>query len=967
MSDGSGVETHKPDYKKTLGLLSKEQAEAIFPQKANLPQREPEILRFWDQEEIYRQLRKLHHGAPVFVLHDGPPYANGRIHLGTALNKILKDITLRSRALDGWDVPFTPGWDCHGLPIEHKVMQELRKEKSEISGALELRKRCREYALEYIDIMTEDFKRLGVLGDWSDPYRTIDPSFEAHELNLFSRLVERGMVYRNLKPVYWCPGYETALAEAEVEYQEKTSPSIYVKFPSIDIDNILNGKCGDSAKPLSVLIWTTTPWTIPANLAIALHPRYRYAIIETAEERLLVAQDLAGRVIQEAGLNPVAVHEAPLGAQFEKLHCRHPFVDRESILILGEHVTLEAGSGCVHTAPGHGHDDYLIGMKYGLDVYSPVDSRGRFTAEVPEFAGMPVEKANQPIISLLREKGALLHESSIVHSYPHDWREKKPVIFRATPQWFISLEAHGLRDSLLHTIDQVQWIPKWGKDRMVAMLENRVEWCISRQRAWGVPIPAIYFPDTENALLDPAFIRGFADIVAEKGVVVWFELIEGVENPGTEKLRSLIEHTLAIAGITDRWELGKDTLDVWFDSGSSHTAVLNERYGLSYPADLYLEGSDQHRGWFQSSLITAVAGELGTPYKAVLTHGFFVDEKGEKLSKTKGNYIETREAVDQYGADILRLWVSSEDFRGDISVSTNILKQRAEAYRRFRNTCRFLLTSLYDFGQEWIVPEDSLLDLDRYQLLQWRKLEKDIRSAYLDFEYHRVYHLANSYCTVNLSAQFFDILKDRLYTFAKRGLARRSAQTVLLEISRGLFRALSPLTSFTSEEAWQALHRLNLVQEESVVLTAWDIKEAGQPAEEENLIETWNWLFALRDQVNAAIEPHRKAGRIGQSLEARIDLWFDSDDQRSRVESIQGLPSGTDLNSLLIVSEVECHSGKAPEEAHVSQDLPGVAIAVSRSDLAKCVRCWRYVRQVGTDSAHPEICDRCLEAVKASE
>lgn len=967
MSDGSGVETQKPDYKKSLGLLSKEQAENIFPQKANLPQREPEILRFWDQNRIYDQLRQLRKGQPVFALHDGPPYANGRIHLGTALNKILKDITLRSRALDGWDIPFTPGWDCHGLPIEHKVMQELRKEKAEISGTLELRKRCREYALGFIDIMTEDFKRLGVLGHWEDPYRTIDPSFEAHELRLFSRLVERGMVYRNLKPVYWCPGYETALAEAEVEYQEKTSPSIYVRFPSVDVEKVLESKGGDPAKPLSVLIWTTTPWTIPANLAIALHPRFRYAIIETENERLLVAQDLVDRVIQETGLNPVAVHEAPLGVEFEHTRCRHPFIDRESILILAEHVTLEAGSGCVHTAPGHGHDDYLIGMKNGLAVYSPVDSKGRFTAEVPEFAGIPVEKANRPIIDLLKEKGALLHESSIVHSYPHDWREKKPIIFRATPQWFISLEAHGLRDSLLNTIDQVQWIPKWGKDRMVAMLENRVEWCISRQRAWGVPIPAIHFPDKEGALLDPAFIRGFADIVAESGVVVWFELIEGVDNPGTRKLRSLIDRTLATAGIEDRWELGKDTLDVWFDSGSTHAAVLNERYGLSFPADLYLEGSDQHRGWFQSSLITAVAAELGAPYKAVLTHGFFVDEKGEKLSKTKGNYIETREAVDQYGADILRLWVSSEDFRGDISVSNNILKQRAEAYRRFRNTFRFLLTSLYDFSPEWTVTEDDLLDLDRYQLLQWRNLEKEIRTAFLDFEYHRVYHLVNSYCTVNLSAQYFDILKDRLYTFAKRGLARRSAQTVLLEISRGLFRALSPLTSYTSEEAWQALHRMNLVQEESVVLTTWNNQAIEQSPDTRKLLDDWGWFFRLRDQVNAAIEPHRKAGLIGQSLEARIGIWFESDEDLKRAKSIQSLPSGTDLNSLLIVSEVELHSGLAPSDAFVSQDLPGLAIAVSKSDQTKCIRCWRYVGQVGTDPAHPEICDRCLEAVKASE
>jgi isoleucyl-tRNA synthetase len=963
MSD-VGLDAKKPEYKKTLGLLSKEEAEAIFPQKANLPTNEPRILRFWEDQRTYRQLRARRNGRPIFSLHDGPPYANGRIHLGTALNKILKDITIRSRALDGWDVPYTPGWDCHGLPIEHKVMQELRKEKAEIQGTLELRKRCRDYALEFIGIMTEDFKRLGVIGDWGDPYRTLDPGFEAHELRLFSRLVEKGMVYRSLKPVYWCPGYETALAEAEVEYQERTSPSIYVKFPSIDVDQVLPGPCGDSGKPLSVLIWTTTPWTLPANMAIALHPRYPYVVMETATDRMLVARDLAASVAKEVGITEFTLHEAPMGEAFEKRRCRHPFVDRDSPLILAEHVTLEAGSGCVHTAPGHGHEDYLIGMKYGLEVYSPVDSRGRFTAEFPEFAGVPVEKANPGVIDLLKAKGALLWEGKLVHSYPHDWREKKPVIFRATPQWFISLEKDDLRDALMAGIDEAQWIPKWGKDRMVAMLGNRVEWCISRQRTWGVPIPAILFPGSGEALLDPEFIRQFAEIVAKAGAGTWFESIEGVENEATASLHALVEKTLSEKGIHEDWQLGKDTLDVWFDSGSTHAAVLNERYDLTFPADLYLEGSDQHRGWFQSSLITSVAGGYGKPYRAVLTHGFVVDEKGEKLSKTKGNYVETREAVGEYGADILRLWVSSEDFRGDISVSQNILKQRAEAYRRFRNTFRFLLTSLYDFHLDSRVEESDLLELDRYELAKWRGLENEIRDAYAGFEYHRVYHLANSYCTVDLSARYLDILKDRLYTFRKDGLARRSAQTVLLAITKGLFRSLSPLICFTCEEAWQALRRLGLVEEESVILSAWTDREFPK---DEALLEKWDWLFELREGVTATIEPHRRGGEIGQSLEARIDLWFLSEDDYERVTQVQSFPSGSDLASLFIVSEVECHRGPAPEGVISNDNLPGVGIGFSKTTGTKCIRCWRYVHLIGTHPDHPEICDRCLEAVQASE
>jgi len=958
----SAQATDKPNYKKTLCLLSKQEADAIFPQRAKLPEREPDTLKYWDENRIYHRLIEERAGQKQFVFHDGPPYANGHIHLGTSLNKVLKDIMFRSRSLAGERVPITPGWDCHGLPIEHKVMQEIRAEGSEVTSKLALRKRCRDYALAFIGVMTEEFKRLGVLADWENPYRTLDPPFEAAELRVFAKLVERGMVYRSLKPVYWCPGYETALAEAEVEYHDHTSPSIYVKFPSVDVEEVLEGDTGDPTKPLSVLIWTTTPWTLPANLAVTLHPRFEYVVLETATDRMIVARELVDRVAAEVGLEGVNIHDAPSGDAFEKKRCRHPFLDQESLILNGELVTLEAGSGCVHTAPGHGHEDYLIGMKYELPVYSPVDSRGRFTDEFPEFAGVPVEKADPGIIELLEEKGALLWQGKLSHSYPPDWREKKPVIFRATPQWFVSLEKGGLREELLKAVDQVTFIPKWGRARIEAMLENRAEWCISRQRSWGVPIPAIHVGD--EAILDPEFIDAVAGLVEETGVDVWFEALEGVENEGTGRLRKLVGEMLGEKGLDGDWKLETDTLDVWFDSGSSHQGVLNERYGLTYPADLYLEGSDQHRGWFQSSLITAVANGFGAPYKAVLTHGYVVDEKGEKLSKSKGNYVEAAEAVREYGADVLRLWIASEDFRGDISVSKNILKQSSDAYRRFRNTFRFLLTSLSDFSTESVVPEKELMEIDRYELLKWQLLERQIREAYDDYEYHRVYHLANAYCTVDLSARYLDILKDRLYTFRKDGPERRSAQTVLHSIAKGLARSLSPLLAYTCEETWQSLRRLGLAEEESVVLTSWDDQAVDV---DEELFSRWETLFELRETVTAAIEPHRRDGEIGQSLEADIGLWFDNEADYERANYALGLQSGSDLASLFIVSNVTCQRGPGPGECVPSPNLPGVATSFSKADRGKCVRCWRFPESIGSHPDHPELCDRCLEAVQASE
>lgn len=945
------------DYKDTLHLPTTD-----FPMRASLPEREPAWLAFWEQIRLTDRLDALADQRPRFVLHDGPPYANGNIHLGTALNKILKDIVVKSKFAQGMYAPYIPGWDCHGLPIEQKVAQELRQSRQSLSR-VELRRLCREYALRFVDVQRTEFMRLGCLGHWHTPYLTLHPEYEAEELRQFAILIEEGHVYRSMKPVYWCPSYETALAEAEVEYATHASPSIYVLFPSIDLETLpeiaQHGPFG-AGRPLRVLIWTTTPWTLPANLGIAFHPALAYALVEVPGWGVMViADDLVNRVMAETGQSAFRVLGKVPGQAFEYRKCRHPFLETvESLCVLAEYVTLEQGSGCVHTAPGHGQEDYLTGQKYGLPTYSPVDAKGRFTDEFAPCAGKDVFAANADICALLRRHGALLWEGRVEHEYPHDWRDKKPVIFRATPQWFISLEHGNLRRRLLEAVDCVQWVPKWGRERIYSMIANRAEWCISRQRAWGVPIPALTDETADETLLLPDIVRAVAGVVATHGTDAWFEALEGMETEGACALWNAIRASLPDRP-DHRLKLGEDILDVWFDSGVSHQAVLRHRDRLTYPADMYLEGSDQHRGWFQSSLTTAVAALHGPPYRTVLTHGYVVDEQGRKQSKSLGNVVRPQEVIDEYGADVLRLWVSSEDFRNDISLSPNIVKRMAEAYRRIRNTCRFLLGNLHGYSPDRSVPRDQLLEIDRWMLQRLANVERQVQQAYEAYEFHRLYHALNNLCVTDLSALYLDVLKDRLYCSAAASVERLAAQTVLHRTVVSLVQMIAPVLSFTAEEVWQTLRRMGLVDEESVFLACGSPSQ--DEAQDEVLAERWSQLLLLRGEVAKALETERKAKRIGHSLDAEVRLFLPHGNLRSLAERYRDItPIGDNLESLFIVSHVTLlDSVPTGEGILASDEIPSLVVQVARAPGEKCERCWNYRTTVGTIASYPTLCTRC--------
>jgi len=942
------------DYRDTLNL-----PKTSFPQRAQLPKREPEILSFWTELGVYQKMRQVRRGAPRFVLHDGPPYANGGIHVGTGLNKVLKDFVVRSHILMGKDVPFVPGWDCHGLPIELGVAGPLEREGKQVSRT-ELRRHCKAYALKYINLQRQQFMRLGCVGDWEHPYLTMNPDYEAEELLAFASLVEQGMVYHGLKPIQWCPSCHTALAEAEVEYEDHTSPSIYVKFPIVP--ESLGGKnLPDILREASILIWTTTPWTIPANLAVCLHPEFQYSVIRACGETLLVASDLAARVAMETGLGRYEELARIKGDHFEGIECRHPFVERRSIVILGEHVTLEQGTGCVHTAPGHGAEDYLVGQKYQLDVYSPVDDDGRFTADFPAFAGQKVMDANQGINALLRDRGSLLHETTYAHSYPHCWRCKGPIIFRATPQWFISLEVGNLRDSILAEIEKVEWVPPYARERISSMVQQRQEWCISRQRTWGVPIPALYCSACGEVVLEAAFVRKLAEIVRTEGSDVWFAALDG-RTP--DSLGQLLHEAACPKCAGQEFELETDILDVWFDSGTSHQGVVRRHPDLSYPADLYLEGSDQHRGWFQSSISIASALGQDAPYRKVLTTGFTVDEEGRKMSKSLGNYIPIEEFFDNTGADVLRLWVASEDFRQDMSISEGIIKRLTAAYFRIRNTCRYLLGNLHDFSWEKAVPEDTMNEIDRWALSRTRDIGRRARAAYERFEYHRVFHSVNNFCTVELSSFYLDVLKDRLYTFPADSRSRRSAQTVLAHAAKTLAQILCPILCFTAEEIWQELRGLGLTPEESPALTLWE--EPGEELDRE-LMERWERILEVRRDVQAALEVLRQQGAIGSSLEAEVVVHPGDDRLRKLLEpSVRPSFPGDDLASIFITSDARLAEPGAVKDSLVgvfryeSPNLPGLMVDVGKTRARKCSRCWRRHPSVGGEG---EICVRCRQAL----
>ncbi len=921
------------DYKKTLNL-----PQTPFPMKADLPKKEPEMLKRWEEEGLYSKILKSARGREKYILHDGPPYANGHIHMGTALNKILKDIVVKAKYMGGFDSVYVPGWDCHGLPVEHEVDKMLGERKKGMSKA-EIRRQCRDYAAAFVDIQREEFKRLGVLGTWADPYRTMDYEYQATIVREFGQFVEGGYLYKGKKPVYWCATCHTALAEAEVEYGPHQSPSIFVKFPMIsDIGETFPSLQG---KKVSVLIWTTTPWTIPANLAIALHPAYKYVAAEVDGEAYLVAEDLTAIVMDTLGIKDYRVLETFEGNVLEGLKCRHPFIERESVIILADYVTLEAGTGCVHTAPGHGQEDYESGLKYGLAIYAPVDDDGRFTPDVEFFAGEFVFDANKSVNAKLAEVGALLKEEEVEHSYPHCWRCKNPIIFRSTEQWFISLDHNGFRERALRGIEEVQWIPAWGKERIYGMVANRPDWCVSRQRIWGVPIVAFYCEGCGETLLQKGLIDFVADRFAQEGADIWFD----------EPANKLLPPKTACPHCGgDNFRKETDILDVWFDSGVSWAAVLERRGALKFPCDLYLEGSDQHRGWFHSSLLASVGTRGMPPYASVLTHGFVVDGEGKKMSKSAGNVVAPDEVIQRFGAEILRLWVAAEDYRDDIKISPEILDRLTEAYRRIRNTWRYMLGNLYDFDpQRHNVPARELLEIDRWILHRFQRLVERVLKAYEECEFHIIYHAVHNFCVIELSSLYLDILKDRLYTSSPHSPKRRSAQNAIYRMLKGMVRIMAPVLSFTADEVWQYLPREG-GEEESVHLASFPQTE--EECFDEALEEKWSRLWEVREEVTKALEKARKDKVIGHPLDAEVKVKA----PQKLSDLLQGF--GPELREIFIVSQVSLES---------DGDTSEVTVRVERAEGEKCQRCWVYDTSVGEKKDHPEICKRCFQTIADGE
>jgi len=907
--------------------------------KANLKDLEPRTILRWKEQGTYGRIQERNKGKKTYILHDGPPYANGHIHIGHALNKILKDVIVKYKSMQGFSSPYVPGWDCHGLPIEHQVLKSLGPKKETMSKA-EIRTLCREYAGKFIDIQREEFKRLGVFGDWDNPYLTMNYAYEAAIVRELGRFVGAGGVYKGKKPVYWCGSCETALAEAEVEYADHESPSISVKFELQDAATAFPSLAG---KNVAVVIWTTTPWTLVSNLAVALHPEFDYVAVDIGSNSvIIVAEALLAQSLAKFEVKEHRIVEKFKGVRLEGLKARHPFIDRDSRVILGDHVTLEAGTGVVHTAPGHGQEDYEVGMRYGLDVYAPVDHKARFTAEAGQFAGENVHKANKGIISLLKEKNALLAEERLIHSYPHCWRCKHPVIFRATEQWFISMKNNDLLKKTVENVHQVTWVPGWGKDRFLSMVEKRPDWCISRQRAWGVSIAAFTCKACGHLLLDKAIIDHVAAIVEQEGADVWFTRSSAELLPSGTSCKK--------CGKQD-FEKEMDILDVWFDSGVSHAAVLKQRPELSWPADMYLEGSDQHRGWFQSSLLTSVGTTGMAPYRTVLTHGFTVDGSGKKMSKSAGNVVAPQEVIDKYGAEVLRLWVSAADYRDDVRISPEILTHLAEAYRRIRNTSRYLLGSLSDFDPEKDrVADKDLLEIDRWAMHRLQKLVQRVEKAYDEFEFHVVFHSLHNFCAVDMSSFYLDILKDRLYTARTASVERRSGQTAMHAVLSTMVRLIAPVLSFTADEVWGYM-------KESAATTSVFLAEF--PTVEEKYIDDelearWNKILAVRGEAAKVLEALRRDKKIGHSLDAGVTLYV-------APELFEFLTTyKKDLAFIFIVSSVSlAHEAGAPADAFTSDVIKGLRIAAGPASGTKCGRCWMYTETVGTVKEHPEICSRC--------
>jgi len=927
----------KRDYKDTIQL-----PQTDFPMKADLARREPETLAWWDRENIYGKLRAVAKDRPTYAYLDGPPYANGAIHLGHVVNKVLKDIVVKSRNLDGFDTPYVPGWDCHGLPIEHQVEKKYGRVGTKLD-AKAFRAACRQFAEEQVNAQRADFKRLGVMGDWDHPYLTMLPRYEAEQLRAFAGIIRNGHLYKGYKPVHWCLDCRSALAEAEVEYEERTDPGIDVRFAIAEPGEWARrlGMAPTDLQKLSAVIWTTTPWTLPANRAVAVHPEFDYSIVESGApgaERLLLATDLVAAVMKRAGIESFKTLRTLKGRDLENLKATHPF-NAGAIgvvpIVVGEHVTLDAGTGLVHTAPGHGLDDYNTGVRYGLEIENPVGPDGRFLARVPLFAGQNVFEANAKIIDVLRERQALLHAEDYPHSYPHCWRHKTPVIFRATPQWFIGMDRKGLRTKTLEEIRKVRWMPDWGQERIAGMIENRPDWCISRQRTWGVPLAL--FVHKESGELHPQatdLLEAVAQRVDVGGIDAWFDL-DAREILGAD---------------ADHYEKTPDVMDVWFDSGVAHHAVPAIFPDVSSPADLYLEGSDQHRGWFQSSLLTSVAQHGHAPYRAVLTHGFTVDEKGRKLSKSLGNFIAPQKLIGSLGADVLRLWVAATDYANEMSVSDEILKRMADSYRRIRNTVRFLLGNLGGFEPARdAITAGALVAVDAWALGRTAELQQEIVAAYRENAFHLIYQKVHNFCTVDLGGFYLDVLKDRLYTTPATGLPRRSAQTAMFHIAEAVVRWLAPILSFTAEEIWRTLPG---ARPQSVFFATWHELPAARGA---SAID-WNFLLALRAEVGRELERLRTQDAVGSSLDAEVEV-------RCNAETFDRANAlGEELRFFLITSAARVErASKAPDGAVPAG--PGVWLRVTPSGQTKCIRCWHHRPDVGAAAEHPELCSRCVTNV----
>jgi isoleucyl-tRNA synthetase len=929
------------DYKPTITL-----PQTDFPMKADLAQREPAAVRRWDERHTYAKLREIARGRPRFVLHDGPPYANGAIHIGHAVNKILKDIVVKSRTLDGFDAPYIPGWDCHGLPIELQVEKKHGRPGQKLD-ARAFRAACRAYAQEQIELQRSDFKRLGILGDWDRPYLTMSAGYEAQQLRAFGRIIENGHLYKGVKPVHWCIDCRSALAEAEVEYEERVSPAIDVAFRVSDnaelARRIGTGSAPPGGAPVDIVIWTTTPWTLPANEAVALRAEFRYVLAAAYQgserHRIIVAAELLEACLKRYGMSDAEVLAQFEGRDLEGLKLQHPFLERLVPVVLGEHVTLDAGTGAVHTAPGHGQEDFVVGQRYGLEVLNPVGNDGRFLPGTPLVAGLKVQDANPVIIAALAKAGRLLHEEPFRHSYPVCWRHKSPVIFRATPQWFISMERAGLRAHTLRDIPGVRWTPAWGEQRITGMIENRPDWCISRQRTWGVPIPLFVHRETgERHPRTLELIAAAAERVQQGGIDAWFAL-EPRELLGAE---------------AEHYDKVTDVMDVWADSGLSFECVGVERPEVAAPVELYLEGSDQHRGWFHSSLLMSEALYERPPYRGVLTHGFTVDEKGRKMSKSLGNVIAPQKVMSTLGADVLRLWVSATDYANEIAVSDEILRRMADSYRRMRNTLRFLLGNLHGFDPaQHAVPETRLLLLDRWVLARARDLQTEVLEAYRSYAFHLIYQKVHNFCSVDLGSFYLDVIKDRMYTMPAAGSARRSAQTVMWHIAESMVRWLAPILSFTAEEVWGYLPG---ERRESVFHETW---HALPPLSSDTI--DWDALIALRSDVTRELEKLRDAGLIGAPLDASVDVYC-GENELARFEAL-----GRELRFLLITSEARVHAATVPPAGAVpasNTGRSGVWILARPTDDPKCVRCWQRRPDVGEDSRHPKLCLRCVSNIE---